>query len=266
MKRALPIILTLAALSGAAGWHFRGAVRGAWQSAAEPLDLSGAQLPKPDAERYATLKEEAERWRKKLAKRHAEARTTGEEEKVLAETRQFLETVLPAMMRCWLGTRWDFNGTAEIPGQGKIACGYFVATVLRDAGFRVDRYKLAQQSSQSILRTFLPQDALDLRVGISYETFAAGLDHADPGVRIVGLDSHVAFLVTGPEGFRVIHSSGSRPWCVVDEDKGQADVLRRSNYRVQGHLTADREVLRRWLAGKRIEVRKDSPASAAARR
>ena len=64
VKLALPIILTLAALSGAAGWHFRGAVRGAWQSAAEPLDLSGAQLPKPDAERYATLKEEAVRWRK----------------------------------------------------------------------------------------------------------------------------------------------------------------------------------------------------------
>src|SRR5579859_7168832 len=42
------------------------------------------------------------------------------------------DTILPA----WSGTPWDFYGTAERPREGTIACGYFVATVLRDAGFR----------------------------------------------------------------------------------------------------------------------------------
>jgi hypothetical protein len=221
--------------------------------------------PRPDAGRYATLKEEVERWRRDLAARHAKARGTEAKERVIAESRVFLETVLPEMMRCWLGTGWDFHGTSEVPGQGRIACGYFVATVLRDAGFRVDRYKLARQPSQNILRSFLPREALTLRVGVPYASFAAELGAAEPGVRIVGLDHHVAFLVTGPAGFRFIHSSGSKPWCVVDEDREGADVLRRSNYRVHGSLTGDRRVILRWLAGERIEVREHATAKPARR-
>lgn len=210
------------------------------------------------------MKEEVERWRKDLAARHAKAKTPAEKEQVLVETRRFLEKVMPEMMRCWLGTQWNFHGTSEVPGQGNIACGYFVATVLRDAGFRVDRYKLAQQPSQNILRSFLPRESLNLRVGVPYETYAAEMRASEPGIRIVGLDSHVAFMVTGPDGFRFIHSSGSKPWCVVDEGEKDAEVLRRSNYRVQGSLTADREVLRRWLAGKKIEVKEETPATASA--
>ena len=254
MKRlslTLLILLTLAALTG---WWFRVPLVGAWRSLARPLVI-GEPEPKPDAARYATLKEEVRRWRKDLAAKHAKARTPAEKDRVLAETRGFLEVVLLEMMRCWLGTPWDFNGTAETPGEGKIACGYFVATILRDAGFRVNRYKLAQQPSQNILRTFLPRESLSLRVGVPYDTYAAELVSAEPGIRIVGLDSHVAFLVTRPDGFRFIHSSGSKPWRVVDEGSDGAEVLRRSNYRVQGLLTADKDLLRRWLAGEQIEVR-----------
>lgn len=214
-----------------------------------------AGTAQPDAARYAILKEEAERWRKDLAARHARARTAEEKERVLAEARRFLETLLPAMMRCWLGTRWDFHGTSETPGEGKIACGYFVATVLRDAGFRVDRYQLARQPSQNILRTFLPREALTLRVGVPYERFADELAAADPGIRVVGLDHHVAFVVGGADDFRFIHSSGSEPWCVVDEDRSRAEVLRRSNYRVHGSLTGDPALVLRWLRGEHFAVK-----------
>lgn len=223
-------------------------------------------MPKPDIARYRTLKGEAVRWRKDLARRHAKAGTAAEKNAVLDETRAFLETLLPAMMDCWQGTPWDFHGTAEGPGQGKIACGYFVATVLRDAGFQVDRYKLAQQPSQNILRSFLPRAAMEVKVGIPYETWAAEMRSAEPGIRIVGLDSHVAFLITGEDGFRFVHSSGSKPWCVVNEGEMDAEVLRRSNYRVQGLLSSDRDLLRGWLAGKKIKVQGDGPATASAAR
>ena len=222
--------------------------------------------PAPDAVRYEELKGEATRWRKDLAAKYAKARTKEEKDRVIAETRSFLETLLPEMMRCWLGTSWDFHGTAETPGKGKIACGYFVATVLRDAGFQVDRYKLARQPSQNIIRSFLPADAMTLRVGVPYETFASEVASAEPGIRIIGLDSHVAFLVTRPDGFRFIHSSGSKPWCVVDEGRDDADVLHRSNYRVHGLLTGDRAVLLRWLKAEKIAVKESSTATASARR
>jgi hypothetical protein len=264
VKRAALTFLALAAILCAVCWHFRAELGPLWRQVQAKAVASSAEAPVPDAARYAVLKEEAERWRKELAERHAKAKTTAGKDAVLAETRRFLETLLPEMMDCWLGTPWDFHGTAEAPGQGKIACGYFVATVLRDAGFRVDRYKLARQPSQNILRSFLPRDAMDLKVGVPYDTYAAGLRTDEPGIRIVGLDSHVAFLVTRPEGFRFIHSSGSKPWCVVNEDEGSAEVLRRSNYRVQGLLTSDRDLLRGWLAGKKIKVAGHDPARASA--
>ncbi len=262
MKRLLLVFLTVIALAAAVGWPFRSKIETWWQLSGIPLGSPGPALPRPDAERYATLKSEVERWRKDLSAKHAKARTAAEKDQVLAQSRRFLEAVLPEMMRCWMGTKWDFNGTSEVPGEGSIACGYFVATVLRDAGFRIDRYKLARQPSQNILRSFLPREALSLKVGVPYDRYAGELETAEPGIRIVGLDSHVAFLVTGPDGFRFIHSSGSKPWCVVDEGRGDADVLRRSNYRVQGLLTADKPLLRRWLAGEKLPVKGDGPATA----
>ena len=159
------------------------------------------------------------------------------------------------MMRCWLGTPWDFNGTAAKPGGGKIACGYFVATVLKDAGFHVNRYKLAQQPSGNILHSFLAKESCSLTVGKPYDAFASDLEKSGSGIYLVGLDTHVAFLVMKPEGFHFIHSSGSRPWCVVDETRDEAHVLQRSNWRMVGNLTADPKVIRAWLDAKAITVR-----------
>lgn len=252
VKRWVAILLILLVAAGWSAWCYRDVL--ARLLRADAPEASTAGTAQPDAERYTILKDEAERWRKDLAARHARARTPDEKERVLEEARRFLETLLPAMMRCWLGTPWDFHGTSETPGEGKIACGYFVATVLRDAGFRVDRYQLARQPSQNILRTFLPREALTLRVGVPYEHFADELTAAGPGIRVVGLDHHVAFVVGGADEFRFIHSSGSKPWCVVDEDRTQAEVLQRSNYRVHGSLTSDPALILRWLRGEQIAV------------
>jgi hypothetical protein len=203
----------------------------------------------PDPKRYAVLSGDLERLRGELGARHAAAATPEEAAAVLGEARTLLQTALPEMMRCWLGTPWDFNGTATRPGGGKIACGYFVTTVLRDAGFKIDRVRLAQQPSQTILATFVPRASMTLMVGASYQNFRARVATLEPGIYIVGLDNHVAFLVLGRDAsFRFIHASGARPQCVVDQPAEDAGVLQRSTYRVLGNLTAQPEVLRRWLA------------------
>ena len=163
---------------------------------------------------------------------------------------------LPRLMRCWLGTPWDFNGIAHEPGDGKVACGYFVSSVLQDAGFRVEWAPLAQQASQNILGTFLPPDDMKIRVGVDYERFLSEVLSCGNGIYIVGLDSHVAFLVITDGGeIHFIHSSGASPYCVVDESREDAQVLRRSNYRVTGNLTASSEVIRNWLLGARFKTR-----------
>lgn len=250
--RSLLTLLLLAAV--AAGWWARDDLAAWWHSQGQPLLVIGKLAPQPQPERYEVIKEDAERWRRHLAGQYQAAASAAERDAVLDDARRFLEHALPDLMRCWLGTPWDFHGTAETPGDGKIACGYFVATVLRDAGFRVDRYRLAKQPSESILLSFLPRRALSRRIGVPYETYAAELQALEPAIRIVGLDTHVGFLVSRPDGFRFVHSSGSRPWCVVEEDESAARVLRASNYRVQGSITGNREVLRRWLEGEPIQV------------
>lgn len=256
MRWIATVLLVLLVAAGGVAWWFRGPLEGLLMKREVEGGAAAEVVPKPDPERYAVLVKELEQWRSELAEKHRTARNSAAREAVEHDARVLLELVLPEMMRCWLGTPWDFHGIAERPGEGKIACGYFVSTVLRDAGFRVDRFKLAKQPSENILRTFLPRASCTLSVGKSYAEFARDAALLDPGVYVVGLDTHVAFLVVpGDGGFRFIHSSGSKPWRVVDEARDEAEVLKRSSWRMLGNLTAEASVLRRWLEGERIAVR-----------
>jgi hypothetical protein len=255
MRRLLILVLfALATVGGAAFW-FRGEIVCAWRSFVAERGITLPGPPRPDPQAYARLVTDLKRWRGEIATRHRAARNDGERDAAERDARALLETALPAMMRCWLGTPWDFNGTAATPGGGKIACGYFVSTVLMDAGFRVDRYQLAQQPSGNILRTFLAKDQCSLTVGQPYDQFRSATAARDPGIYLTGLDTHVAFIVIDGSGdFRFIHSSGSKPWRVVDESPEEAGVLRQSRWRMLGNLTADRESIRRWLRQEPIMV------------
>jgi len=250
--RLFLIAMLLLAAGGA--WVFKAPIADWWNMKISGISLGTRKSFKPDPETYAVLISELERWRLDLAKRHAAAKNEAERKIVIQDARVILETVLPAMMRCWLGTPWDFNGTAAKPGAGRVACGYFVATVLRDAGFQLDRYRLAQQPSENILRSFLPKNSCTLTIGQKYGSFAAGLEKSEPGIYLVGLDTHVAFLVVEADGFRMIHASGSRPWCVVDEARDEAHVLEKSNWRMIGNITGDLRLLKRWLLKDVITV------------
>ena len=255
MRKLLFLILLPLAIAGGAGWWFRDEIAGAWRSITREGGITLQGPPRPDPQAYARLVADLKRLRGEIAARHRAARNEAERAAAERDARELLETALPAMMRCWLGTPWDFNGTASTPGGGKIACGYFVSTVLMDAGFKVDRYQLAQQPSGNILRTFLAKDDCSLTVGQPYDAFCSATAARDPGVYLTGLDTHVAFIVIDGGGeFRFIHSSGSKPWRVVDESPEEAGVLRQSRWRMLGNLTADRETIRRWLRQEAIPV------------
>ena len=248
-KAAIAVVLLLSL--GVGGWW-------AWKIYGEGLFeivIEREARPEPDAARYATLVAELGRWRGDLRMAHAKARTPEEKATVEHDARVILEMVMPEMMRCWLGTPYDFNGTAEKPGGGKVACGYFVSTVIRDAGFRVDRFKLAQQPSENILRTFLKSEGCLLKVGQDFDSYADWVGEMEPGVYLIGLDSHVGFIVNGAEGTRFYHSSGWQKRGVVNETGKKASALRHSNWRMIGCFTADPDVIRLWLGGRTVKVR-----------
>src|SRR5687768_5227389 len=79
-----------------------------------------------DPTTYKDVLAKLEAERRKLASRYQTASPAERPALIAAAravvTRSIYEDVLPA----WYGTGWDFNGTSEVPQQGKIACGYFV--------------------------------------------------------------------------------------------------------------------------------------------
>ncbi len=255
MRKILVRFTLLLLLVGAcsAGWFYRGQIVSLVE---EVIGSSTTSGPAPDPKTYSVLSEDLEEHRRRLSADYRRTTSNTERMEILAQARKLLELSLPRLMRCWLGTPWDFNGIAHEPGHGKVACGYFVSSVLQDAGFRVEWAPLAQQASQNILGTFLPPDDMKIRVGVDYEQFLSEVLSCGNGIHIVGLDSHVAFLVVTDGGeIHFIHSSGASPYCVVDESREDARVLRRSNYRVTGNLTANSELIRNWLLGARFKTR-----------
>lgn len=70
------------------------------------------------------------------------------------EAQQYLlHQLTTAVFPAWYGTPWDFNGISETPGEGLIACGYFVSTTLKQVGFNLNRYRVAQADATTIAKT-----------------------------------------------------------------------------------------------------------------
>ena len=120
-----------------------------------PAERQAWAVPDPtpnDAHDYKDLVKSLEAERIALASRYRQAATRDQQAHVIAEARTFVtRSIYAEIFPSWYGTAWDFNGTTEMPQQGKIACGYFVSTVLRDAGWKVQRTRLAQQASENII-------------------------------------------------------------------------------------------------------------------
>jgi len=205
--------------------------------------------PKPDPETYAALISELEQNRILFKQLYLNAGNTAEKENIIKQASHLLEETLPKMMRCWLGHPWDYHGTATIPGKGKIACGYYIAVIMRDAGFKINRSSLAQQASQNIIRTFVDsKQHFEIKTNTPYSEYVADITKRYEGIHIVGLDSHVAFIVIKYGKMRFIHSKGQA--YVVDEDEASASTLEKSRYRVISNISRNKNVIKKWLLEK----------------
>ncbi|MES2983151.1 MAG: hypothetical protein V4727_12635 [Verrucomicrobiota bacterium] len=248
MKWMLGVILLLS-LGGGGWWLWQNGQLGGFN----PL-VAKKEKPVPNLERYEVLEDELKLWRGELVDQYKKARSPEQKAAVEHDARIILELIMPEMMRCWRGTGYDFNGVAERPGQGKIACGYYVSTLIRDAGFKVNRYTLAQQASENILLTFTDKENCQLRVGEKYKHYADWVETLEPGIYIIGLDTHVGFVVIEKDGMKFLHSSGIAKAGVVEEPRDEAAAIKWSKWRMLGHFTADPNVIRMWLAGDNVTV------------
>lgn len=190
--------------------------------------------------------------RAEMAAGYARADSTARDS-IVETARTYVRTVLvESIFPTWYGTPWDFNGTTQIPGSGVIACGYFVTTTLRDAGFTLPRIRWAQLAAEDIVKQLSPTRDIWRRSNTPIDSVTAHISRNGPGVYVVGLDCHVGFIVNHNDSLRFVHSSYYHPEIgVMSEPLDSPNPLRDSRYRVIGRILGD-EMMVWWLTGRRV--------------
>jgi hypothetical protein len=226
------------------------------QASSEPSSPITAPQHQVSAEEYKQTRALIEAERSDLSASYVRAGNARERTLVLNRARETLtQAANLKIFDFWYGTPWDFNGTTETPGQGKIACGYFVTTVLRDLGLKVQRAKLAQQASENIILSLTTDVHVKRFRQTPLSDFVDAVRNWGEGLYIVGLDIHVGFMVNVDRHVYFIHSSYIDPLCVIREDARESKVLASSKYRVMGKISADDQLILKWLQGDQIMTR-----------
>jgi hypothetical protein len=191
-----------------------------------------------------------------LAGCYRRAATPGTRAARINEARQLLLTALDStIFPAWEGAPWAFYGTTWEPRRGSIACGYFVTTSLHDAGLRLQRTVLAKQTSETIIKNLTSEAHITRYHGVAPADFVQKVRALGPGLYVLGLDFHVAFLRVRQGGaVQMVHSSYVGPGTVVREAAESSAALA-SKYRVLGKVSADDVFVRRWLLGEALAVR-----------
>jgi len=146
----------------------------------------------------------------------------------------------------WAGTPWDFYGKTQQPKTGSIACGYFVTNTLTDLGFKIDRVALAEAPSETMIRK--------LCVGVQIFHSIPQLDsymakQPANSVFIIGLDFHTGYVVKTTTGSYFFHSNYIKKQGVVKEKIDASQVLKTNKFFMIGSLTANGNLLRKWVGG-----------------
>lgn len=223
---------------------------------ATTLEIAPQSSLTESAASYKDVIASLEAKRATLALRYQQAASATGRTEIIAEARNLVTLhIYNEIFPSWYGTAWDFNGTTEVPRQGKIACGYFVTTVLRDAGWRLQRARLAQQASENIIMSLTTDSYVKRFRRVAIDDFVTAVKKWGAGIYVVGLDIHTGFIVNTGEDVYFIHSSYVEPYAVVREKAIESKILEASKYRVLGKVTADDVFIQKWLFKQEIVTR-----------
>lgn len=152
----------------------------------------------------------------------------------------------------WKGTVWDYNGYTNIPKQGEIACGYYVSTNLKHLGVKINRYRMAQQSSKNEVKTIDPSPKIYYGNHIDFIAYAK--KNLEDGLYILGMTSHVGMLQKMGNDLYLLHSSPVGVNSVAKEHVDECEVLAWSDIFVIGKLSNNKAFVKKWLNGSTVNV------------
>lgn len=151
----------------------------------------------------------------------------------------------------WYGTAWEFEGTTRTPKEGTIACGYFVTTVLEDAGFNIPRVKWACVPSETMIKGMTKK--LKHIINRPVSEVEEYIRKSGKGLYVVGLDNHTGFIYNDGTIIRFVHSNYYLPQeGVMEQELDSHNPLKNSKYRVIGKILDD-AMMKSWILNKRME-------------
>ncbi len=152
----------------------------------------------------------------------------------------------------WYGTPWDFNGISNVPGQGQIACGYFISTPLKHIGFNLNRYRVAQKGATQIIHTISgKEETITFKDRSKLEDY---LKKRPDGLYVIGLSSHVGFIEKRGELLYFTHSNYLSPAQVIREDLSTSPAINSSGIYVLGSLTLSKKAILTWINETLVKV------------
>jgi hypothetical protein len=197
------------------------------------------------AKEYGQLKMEIAHSRKKFRERYI---ATTNKDQLLAEIKNYWVSSLGTdLYEQWKGTPWDFNGTTQVPGEGAVACGYFVTGLLQGMGYRLDRVKLSVCPSLTMMKSLAPEQPVLNLSYLSYHDFNERIKKAGNGVWIAGLDFHTGFIINDGTETWFLHSNYIDRQGVIKEKIAGSAALQASKTRFVVSLTEDEAFLQRWM-------------------
>ncbi len=162
-----------------------------------------------------------------------------------AFTNQLVDKIIPH----WYGTPWSFGGHTAIPNQGKIACGYFISTTLRDMGINLNRYKLAQKSPIDEAKMISCGSEISKIVKDTPEKAFEEIDYiTKEGLYFIGFDEgHVGYLLKREGQLFLIHSNYLSPVSVCMETLIESRVFKHFTKYYIVAISDNDTLLQRWL-------------------
>ncbi|HXB41304.1 MAG TPA: hypothetical protein VNZ49_12230 [Bacteroidia bacterium] len=221
------------------------------QEGQEAGDEGSNDYPKKKQETYDELKAHVNAMQDSLSKNYQTANDK-QKDSLIEIARQFVFTsITKDFFPHWFGTPWDFNGCTKVPGEGKIACGFFVNAVMSDAGFDIPRTRWAQMASEPVIK-ILSSD-LKRFSNKPVDKVKAYIKGREDGLYVVGLDNHVGYIYKSGCTVKFVHSSFYEPEKgVMAEEIDSENPLKYSKYRVIGKILDD-DMMKKWITKTRIE-------------
>lgn len=198
---------------------------------------------------YTICKSNIEKGRNELKITYNSGTNTSE---VLNKSRkQVTQYLVEDIFNHWYTTKWSFEGHTEIPKQGTIACGYFVSTTLRDVGFKLNRFKLAQKSPEEEAKSIACGTTIEKLQNISKQELKNHFLKKQDGLYFIGLDFHVGYIYKDKSEIYFIHSNYIDNKGVMKETLESSKAIMSTNYYI-ANITYNDVLIKKWILNETI--------------